>query len=100
VSEKNWSTVDRNAEACERAAHPVCRCACRGALHGSAHTHAWRARRVAELDEHDYRVEQEMRAAIAATEHLGEPDLFEDLAFLRIPRSSPTPSAERTSPAV
>jgi hypothetical protein len=86
VSAKNQALVDRNADACECALHPVCRCACGGMLHGIAHSIAWRTQRVAVLDEHDFRVEQECRLAIAATANLGEPDLFEDFAFLRVPR--------------
>jgi len=30
-----------NARACEEAVHPECVCACKGKLHGKAHSRAW-----------------------------------------------------------
>jgi hypothetical protein len=33
---------ERNADACESAKWPTCKCACGGALHGSRHSFQWR----------------------------------------------------------
>jgi len=35
-------TIDRNADKCEAAREKRCVCACGGALHGVAHSRAWR----------------------------------------------------------
>jgi hypothetical protein len=37
----NRALFARNALACETAKGPACRCACGGALHGSAHSAEW-----------------------------------------------------------
>lgn len=39
---KGRALFERNADACERATHPKCVCACGGALHGSRHSLKWR----------------------------------------------------------
>ena len=43
--------VDRNADACERALHPRCRCHCGGALHGAAHSLEWREKTARTIEE-------------------------------------------------
>lgn len=47
----NRALFDRNAAACESAKHPTCTCHCGGALHGQAHSAAWRDATWAALDE-------------------------------------------------
>lgn len=45
--------VDRNADACEAAANPRCKCACGGALHGTKHSASWRRQQVEALADVD-----------------------------------------------
>ena len=46
--------VNRNADACEQAKHPRCRCHCWGALHGAAHSAEWRKQIHDELETSHY----------------------------------------------
>jgi hypothetical protein len=42
--------VDRNADNCECATTPRCRCGCKGALHGMKHSAQWRAQQVRQFE--------------------------------------------------
>ena len=42
--------VDYNADACEAAKGPRCRCGCKGKLHGVAHSEEWRGETAARID--------------------------------------------------
>jgi hypothetical protein len=86
MSRRNAELVARNADACERATWPQCRCACNGALHGVAHSRAWREARQTELDVHDELVADERAAAIARLRTIGLPSIFDDFAYLHVER--------------
>lgn len=45
-----YALVARNAQACEEAKGPVCRCPCGGAFHGVAHSVEWVAQQTARVD--------------------------------------------------
>lgn len=41
--------IRRNAESCEQAQHPQCKCHCGGALHGQRHSEEWIQQTVAQV---------------------------------------------------
>jgi hypothetical protein len=53
------SLVDRNADNCEAARCPRCRCGCMGAMHGMAHSAQWRAQQVESFHERQHERERE-----------------------------------------
>jgi hypothetical protein len=87
MSARNAELVARNADACERATWPQCRCACGGELHGIAHSREWRSAREAELDRHDVIVAHERAEASLRTMYMGTMYMgFDDFAFLHVER--------------
>lgn len=67
---------EKNADACESAKYPACKCACGGALHGAKHSAAWRLETWGELERQ--RVELRQNLELELEPHApAEPELVQ-----------------------
>lgn len=66
----NRALFEKNAAACESAKHPVCTCACGGALHGVAHSREWLEATWARIDAEQKRELENRPATVAARREL------------------------------